>query len=453
MTDIVSYRNEGRQAAVVFLHGFTGEASKSWAAFPELIRADEKLSDWDIYELNYPSGKGPDIPAFWSSDPGIEDLAGWFRDRLSHDPLAGYNALVIVAHSMGGLVAQRALFDDDALSKRVAFLFLFGTPSRGTFKAWLFGFYKQQIRNMAAFCGFMRRLAKDRKNWLAQGNAAKIRAVAGLNDSFIMTWSSLRPFPYDTWCRIPGNHVEITKPAATQDLGYQLVRRALMMDGRAPRVMSGAQVAVELCRFQALVQKSLARSKELDGQRLVDLALALDALGRRDEATRILEESRGKGFSDAIGTLGGRYKRHWMENGFEDDWKRAEERYLEALGIAETAHPINHNQAFYHAINLAFLYAMRTPPRSVVPEEARVLAQRALGHCANAGPDDWLEATKAEANLYLGNLDSAERLYADALRANPEARQVKSMYDQAKIVAGHLYGNEGAGRIEKLFNP
>jgi pimeloyl-ACP methyl ester carboxylesterase len=46
-------------------------------------------------------------------------------------PLDRYESLALIAHRMGGLVAQQALLDDPLLVGRVRHRILFGTPSGG----------------------------------------------------------------------------------------------------------------------------------------------------------------------------------------------------------------------------------------------------------------------------------------------------------------------------------
>src|SRR5262245_34869966 len=65
---------------------------------------------------------------------------------------------------------------------------------------------------------------------------------------------------------------------------------------------------------------------KLDDAALVALALALDGLGRGSEALKVLEDHyRKNGISslDALGVLGGRYKRQWLAGRVAEDLKRA----------------------------------------------------------------------------------------------------------------------------------
>ena len=66
------------KTAIIFVHGFGGDAAATWGDFPSLIRDEARsLSDWSIYSLGYSSTLAPDLRGIWAADPGIEKLAGY----------------------------------------------------------------------------------------------------------------------------------------------------------------------------------------------------------------------------------------------------------------------------------------------------------------------------------------------------------------------------------------
>jgi hypothetical protein len=68
------------------------------------------------------------------------------------------------------------------------------------------------------------------------------------------------------------------------------------------------------------------------------------------------------------------------------------------------------DQAYYHAINVAFMdYAMSRNPEAAAP-----FALKALDYCARAERNKWQLATEGEARLMLGDADAAyfSRSYA-----------------------------------------
>ena len=116
------------ERAVVFLHGFSGDRDDTWDRLPSLLGT--VVADWDIYTLGYATTFRPDILGVWSADPDLPILATMLTTQASIDPLRRYKSLAVVAHSMGGLVLQRALVDDPELANRTEKVVLFGTPKR-----------------------------------------------------------------------------------------------------------------------------------------------------------------------------------------------------------------------------------------------------------------------------------------------------------------------------------
>ena len=45
--DLVEHRCKGKNVCVVFIHGFGGDAAKTWKDFPVFASEDQRLVDWD----------------------------------------------------------------------------------------------------------------------------------------------------------------------------------------------------------------------------------------------------------------------------------------------------------------------------------------------------------------------------------------------------------------------
>lgn len=110
----------------------------------------------------------------------------------------------------------------------------------------------------------------------------------------------------------------------------------------------------------------------------------------------------------------------------------------------------DHAQAYYHAINLAFLDLMAASATDGVPAKVRAMAEQALKHCAAAKEDHWRLATEAEAALMLEDLPKATGLYKRALAKATSERERYSLYSQAVRVAERVFGETGGNEIETL---
>ena len=122
MLEFVNFNSaatERRKTAVVFVHGFTGDVRATWRRIPEFLQAMQRLRDWDLLGFGYQSRKLFDLVGLWSADAQLEEIATMLNSR----PEIGddrYPTLTFVAHSMGGLVVQRALVKYKELRARTA---------------------------------------------------------------------------------------------------------------------------------------------------------------------------------------------------------------------------------------------------------------------------------------------------------------------------------------------
>ncbi len=95
-----------RDKVIIFIHGVTASNEKSWrnpitgVYWPELMQADQELKEYGTYLLGYYS------PTF-SKASTIAEIANRELQRLKDEGLLAPNKqVVLVAHSMGGLVAK-----------------------------------------------------------------------------------------------------------------------------------------------------------------------------------------------------------------------------------------------------------------------------------------------------------------------------------------------------------
>jgi pimeloyl-ACP methyl ester carboxylesterase len=446
--DLVSHHDHGAKAAVVFIHGFSGNSEATWGQFPGLLAAEPRLREWDIFSLGYYTNLRLDIPGIWRAKPDLQRLAVLLSTMAAYGALGKRDILAFIAHSMGGLVVQKALVRDAALADRVSHVVLFGTPSAGLEKAQLGRLLNRQVRDMAAGGPF---IAGLRKEWTETfsppaGWAAPFRflAVAGDRDDFVAAESSIEPFPSDQQAVVYGDHLEIVKPRDASALSVSVVCNVLAGQGAPAGPWNSARIALERRDFQQAIDALWPHRDELDEQHAVTLALALESVARSADAIEVLEQHLSAG-TDVLGTLAGRLKRRWLAEGRLKDADRAEELYRQGLARAEADG--NASQAYYHAINVAFLELARRSNRKAAQE----LAERALEHCGSASEDHWNLATQGEACLILGKGEEALERYRLALGKGPSPRQIESMFSQSVRVAELLGDRGSARRLEGLF--
>jgi hypothetical protein len=123
---------EARQRKLfVFVHGYSS-SSTVWAELPRLMTSDRQFDPYDVYLFGYPT-------QICRNPEGIRHQGALLKSFLA-TTAPGYDAVVLVGHSMGGLVILSALLgverDSPALLKsRSIAVMTFGTPFHGVAEA------------------------------------------------------------------------------------------------------------------------------------------------------------------------------------------------------------------------------------------------------------------------------------------------------------------------------
>jgi pimeloyl-ACP methyl ester carboxylesterase len=448
---LVTHRGEPKnKMAIVFVHGFLGDPATTWCQFPEFVMNDKRMSGWNVYSLGYPTSYWLDFTGIWKADPPIPVLADGLRTTATLPPLADHTGLAIVAHSMGGLVVQKALVDDPQLVTATSHLIVFGTPSNGLVKAGFFKFWKQQLQGMAQGGDFVVNL---RQRWTAAFPTKppfELLAVAGDQDEFVPRSSSVEVFPEAMRRIVPGDHLSIVHAKTPSDVSVALVIKCLtgVVQVGAPEEAAGL-TAERIAALATIAEH--CHKPDLDEARLVQLALALEYVGRQDEAIERLETQIRPQYAEAMGALAGRYKRRWLVGGSRSDAEHALKRYLQGYQAALVRKSAD--LLLYLGINVAFMRLAFEKDEHA----ARLMATTVLGHCA-ANPHDkkWAEASAGEASLLLGDADRALKHYRTALKAHSLGRtdlwrQNLSMFQQAIRVASLVGNVEAAEQLSALF--
>ena len=449
-----TYRDDKKDAAIVFIHGFGQNSQNTWGRFIDILNEDRKLRDWDIYLVGYTTNMMMDVAGLWAASPPIDRLAQYLHTVTGSPPLERYKSLALVAHSMGGLVTQRALVDHAELRRRANHVIFYGTPSGGLKKAALAAKWKRQIRDMAKDSSFVTDLRQRWQTTITDNPPFAFRVVAGDQDELVPTWSSLEPFPEKFHTVVTGDHLAIVGPS-TRDyerfkqngkmhLSVEVLSKHILGDAEPGGPLNSARLAVERSDFRKVISQLGDQVADLDDNALVLLALAYDATGQPEKAIEVIEAS-DSGSTDLMGILAGRFKRRWVLERNKKDAERATELYSQAMALSEKAD--DPDQVYYHAINVAFMALAAESDK----KKAGELARKALAHCAKAEDNLWRSATEGEANLYLGNDQEAVAGYQAALDKNPAPRQITSMFQQAIRVA-EIQGKEAlAERLRAVF--
>jgi pimeloyl-ACP methyl ester carboxylesterase len=432
--ELICYRKkEGYNNVLLFVHGFSGSASETFGFIPQMLEENPQFRGWDIFSIGYSSDVFPSIGrGIWSVNPDITKISSYLRTLLENQ-FSDYDRFAIVAHSMGGLAAQRMILDLDKLNRnRLSHLLLFGTPSAGLKKASWVSFWNTQVRDLSSDSDFIKKLRSD---WNHEFNAStnfSFKTFAGTKDEFVPTESSLAPFDEKYHGIIEGNHLNMIAPKDSKDIHnqcFEIIIRTLTNQQIAHLNGNPEDINLLIGDYQAIINKFSPNPNLIGLKELTKLVFALECTNKAAEAITVLNDHPSAlKDSDTLGILGGRFKRKYLLEGLQADLDKAFLYYNKAYKIATKAK--NNRQIFYNAINIAFLYIVAHNDNPKMLQYAQI----ALDNCNSIHKDMWEMATMAEANLYLGNISLAEGFYREASKiAGNDIRAKQSIYSNAYL--------------------
>jgi tetratricopeptide (TPR) repeat protein/pimeloyl-ACP methyl ester carboxylesterase len=239
---LVVHRHAGPEGAtglniVIFVHGLGGDRYGTWGEFPAYLFKDLQKLGVDIALYAYHT--------LWkrfglTASIELEQEADIFADVLRDLPKR-YGRIVLIGHSMGGLLAKAAIKslidrDNRAALQRIAGLVLMATPQTGSLKMPGFlGALSADARALKPHGAFVTRLVET---FQIRVNATP--APDGSGRFHIPAWAVIAPadqwvdrlsaglaIPDDHTKKVRGSHTSIVKPSHQGNDAYEFVRNAL----------------------------------------------------------------------------------------------------------------------------------------------------------------------------------------------------------------------------------
>jgi pimeloyl-ACP methyl ester carboxylesterase len=446
--EIIAFRNEsGNNNVLVFIHGFSGDAATTFGSIPTYLMNENKMNGWNIYSVGYSTDAMPAIGiGIWAAAPDITKLSNFLITQIKSQ-FKNYKRIAIIAHSMGGLVTQKALVDIDTEHRnRITDIILYGTPSTGLVKARLAKWWNRQLRDMSKDGEFITELRNKWKQVFPTTYPFTFKVVAGTDDEFVPIANSQSCFD-ETYCEVvSGNHLTIVKPNDVNHAGYQLLLSTIVKTPFNNEHADAAAINLMLGKYNDVVNELNPSADKIDSNGTTKLVFALEGLGRKDEGRTVLEnyiKRDSKKNTDILGILGGRYKRYYLDGYKTDDGEKAIAYYSEAFEEAKSKN--DYPQIFYHAVNLAFL-------NLVFKHDAAEMEKYATetSNAAEKSPTEkWQQAALADAAVYKRNLDAAKTYYSVAA-SSANLREKDSMYTNAYFAYSTLYNTENDDFIKFL---
>jgi len=424
---VTSYR-EKKEAnnLLLFVHGFSGEAAETFGIIPELLMKDEKMNGWDMKPLGYSQNVNPEFGKdIWAGISDIDKISDYLATSFKYK-FDKYDRIAIVAHSLGGLVAQKAIINlSDELRSKISHLILLGSPNNGIDASIITNLFNNKYQQLSSQGNFILTLRKEWETIFKNQYPFKLKIAAGTKDEYVNNKSCFGPFPEEYCETIEGDHLSMVKPKDEHNDCYYLILNTLTDNEFYNQYTNNEEINLALGKYDAVVKKLLPIVDSIDLNGLKQLTFSLEGMDRKEEALEIIENHPlAKDNMDLFGLIGGRYKRSYLKSYSKEDGASAFEYYNKGLNQAVAEN--NLNQIYYQAINLAFLSIV------VKGSETEMLkyANQALEATKSCRDNLWKYATIAEANLYLDNLDIAKEFYKKASEM-AGIREKISMYTNA----------------------
>ena len=402
---------EGAQGVILFVHGFSGEASDSFGQIPHLLMEEAELMNWDLFPVGFSSFIEPEQgKEIWASTADIERIADYLATSLRYR-YAKYSQIALLGYSLGGLVVQKTITQlEEPEIRRISHVMLLASPNGGIPEEQAEQIWNRKYKDLAANQPF---ISTMRAKWAARFPKRypfRLHVVAGTQDHAISLESNFGPFEDKECVTIAGDHLSLLKGEDRENDAYQLIFQSLNNKKFFHRYTSQEEIEVTLGEYRKVVERLLPRADDLDVRSMKQLVFALEGLGRVEEIMDLLREHPlAQRNTHLLGLIAGRLKRKYLETLSFATAQESFTFYEKGLELAQKRE--DWSEAYYHSINLAFLSLLAFED----PVEMKRHAREALDFIERAGEEGlWVEATKAEAYLYLKEEDKARKHYQAA---------------------------------------
>ncbi|MBT8317826.1 MAG: hypothetical protein HKP59_09365 [Lutibacter sp.] len=424
---VTSYRqDEKSNNLLLFIHGFSGEAADTFGIIPELLMNDKRMDGWDMKPLGFSQHVNPEFGKdIWGGTKDIDKIAKFLAKSFKYK-FDKYDRLAIVAHSLGGLIAQKAILSlDEDLRNKISHLILIGSPNNGINPDVLANTFDNKYLQLSSDGDFIKSL---RSNWdteFKNDYPFELKVAAATNDEYVAIDSCFEPFEDDYCEMVDGNHLSMVKPKDEFNDCYLLIVNTLTGNNFYNEYTNKEEINLALGKYNTVVKKLLPVVNSIDANGLKRLVFALEGLDRKEEALEILiSHPLAKNNSDLYGLIAGRYKRLYLNTYSSEDGDKSFEYYTKGYELAIQAN--NLDQIYYHAINLAFLSLVKYHNENDMLKYANKAIEAAEASSKNV----WQFATLAEAYLYARKFDKSKEYYLKATKMSG-IREKLSMHTNA----------------------
>ena len=399
--------------AIIFVHGFSGEAWKTFGKIPDFLAKEERMKGWDMFPFGFSENVDPQLgKEVFASVNDIERIADNLSAAIKHK-FGKYNRLAIVAYSLGGLVAQRAILNlNDFNKERLSHVILFGTPSNGITNNALKELWKHKIQDLIQDQPFIVQLRNDWSQTFKDHYPFTFKTAVATRDVYVSKDSALDPFSKESWVNVDGDHLSMVNAKTKENDSFELILNTLTDNPFFNKYTNSEEINIALGEYDEVTRKLKPALDYLNESGLEKLIYAMECSGQRDEAIEILETHKlAQNDSEMLFLLGNLFKNEYLNNTNKDDGNNAYKCYKKALRIAKKNNETE--QIYLNAINMAFMNLILQGDK----RDMKTYAAQAIEVASNVRRNNLKKlSTIAEGNIYLGNLDNAKTYYSRAVK-------------------------------------
>ncbi|HLK30741.1 MAG TPA: hypothetical protein VKT28_19345 [Puia sp.] len=233
----------GQQKKLILcVHGLSG-SEETWARFKEFYSKDIPLmEEYDFECYTFPTSMWWNINILKSQNPPINQLADGLKTEIEYR-FDKYSEIVLVCHSLGGLVGRKFLLEKYLLEKnennyvtnsqKIKKIIMYATPHNGASIANVAKYItirNRQVRQLSKNSDFIQELNDKWMKMGAHDHYAGWYVVGGVDQ--IVDKNSAELFWGNYRCKtiIDADHFSIIKPKTENSLSYLIFRKVLLED-------------------------------------------------------------------------------------------------------------------------------------------------------------------------------------------------------------------------------
>jgi len=223
-----------RDKLVVFVHGFNSSKDEAWGKFPALVKEDDDFRDFNIHQFGYPTKLCRQVDDIRNQG----DFLASFLTSIFKSTQPNYRQVILVGHSMGGLVILHALLKLERdnfpllIDQNIKVL-SFGTPYFGVENTNVLELFcdNRQANDMGVLNDRLNDLGREWSQRFNQQQGSAVRhtpqislyAFRGIADRFV-TKTSACGYPQTPCEDVDGDHNSIVKPQTREHLAYRKLK-------------------------------------------------------------------------------------------------------------------------------------------------------------------------------------------------------------------------------------